>query len=119
MLHAQPVIASVAQASLCFINLQGPRLPRRPIAAAAVMPATTPDATMAQFTDLVNMGAEELEAWLATPESGSVGITHEGESESQGVKRCGQPGTHLATRGCPLPSKLPCPCWVPAAAAKS
>ena len=46
----------------------------------------TPDRTLIyrDFLDAVNMYAAELESWLATDESGRVGWTRPGESESVG-----------------------------------
>lgn len=41
-------------------------------------------AIRAAFDETVNMGAEEIEAWLETAESGKVGFVREGESESVG-----------------------------------
>lgn len=38
------------------------------------------------FHDAVNMAPKELEEWLGTDESKSVGATHEGEAEAVGHK---------------------------------
>jgi uncharacterized protein (DUF849 family) len=43
-----------------------------------------PHAIRQDFRDAVNMTAGELERWLATEESRSVGWQHEGETESVG-----------------------------------
>lgn len=40
----------------------------------------------AAFDDVVNMTPEELEKWLASPESQEVGFTREGEGEAVGHK---------------------------------
>ena len=40
--------------------------------------------TYAAFTEAVNMSPAELERWLDTDESRSVGMTREGETESVG-----------------------------------
>jgi hypothetical protein len=42
------------------------------------------DETIRDFYDAVNMSADEIEAWLRTEESRSVGWHHEGENESVG-----------------------------------
>jgi hypothetical protein len=42
------------------------------------------DGIYLKFRDAVNMDAAELEAWLETAESGRVGFTRPGESESVG-----------------------------------
>ena len=42
--------------------------------------------TYDDFRDLVNMAPKELEEWLDTDESKSVGYTREGESEAVGHK---------------------------------
>ena len=39
---------------------------------------------LADFHAAVNMGADEIEAWLETPESRRVGFTRPGEAESVG-----------------------------------
>lgn len=40
----------------------------------------------AEFDDVVNMSASQLEKWLGTDESNSVGQKQDGESESTGHK---------------------------------
>lgn len=42
------------------------------------------DAVWKEFNEAVNMSPGELERWLATEESQSVGWTHDGESEAVG-----------------------------------
>ena len=61
-----------------------PGKPKEPMAA-------TPDnnekkQVKADFDDVVNMSASQLEKWLKTEESASVGQTKEGDSESTGHK---------------------------------
>ena len=41
------------------------------------------------FREVVNMSAGAIETWLATEESRSVGMTHEGEHEAVGHKEGG------------------------------
>ena len=48
------------------------------------MDAEDHDAIATAFHDAVNMTPSELERWLDTDDSRSVGWTHEGESESVG-----------------------------------
>jgi hypothetical protein len=42
--------------------------------------------TLAEFRRVVNMNPSELEHWLGTAESQSVGMRHEGEDEAVGHK---------------------------------
>jgi hypothetical protein len=42
------------------------------------------ETTLQEFRDAVNMSAKELENWLRTAESQSVGIKEEGQDESTG-----------------------------------
>jgi hypothetical protein len=44
------------------------------------------DETYAEFNRLMNIPPAELDRWLATEESQSVGFTHEGEDEAVGHK---------------------------------
>jgi len=44
----------------------------------------SPDGAAGEFRRLVNLDAAELDHWLQTPESESVGITHDGEDEAVG-----------------------------------
>ncbi len=44
------------------------------------------EATRRAFDDAVNMTAREIEDWLATDESRSVGMTREGKDEAVGHK---------------------------------
>jgi hypothetical protein len=43
-----------------------------------------PDALGLAFREAVNMNADEIEAWLETPESRAVGFVPDGEAESVG-----------------------------------
>ena len=48
------------------------------------MAETDKDVTEREFKEAVNMQPAELERWLETDESRSVGWTHDGDSESVG-----------------------------------
>jgi hypothetical protein len=48
------------------------------------MPRIDPEAVAGAFASAVNMTAEEIEAWLETPESRAVGIRRDGAAESIG-----------------------------------
>ena len=43
-----------------------------------------PEQTYRDFHQVVNMAPAELERWLGSEQSRSVGITHDGDSESVG-----------------------------------
>ncbi|MBV9929384.1 MAG: DUF3140 domain-containing protein [Alphaproteobacteria bacterium] len=48
------------------------------------MPLDDPQAIARAFADAVNMTADEIDAWLETPESRKVGFRREGAAESVG-----------------------------------